>query len=482
MKTAAAKNTSSLSKSFHKSGLFEMPSTLQENLTSAIHGAFEVAVEIAVLEVTKLISLAAEDMFDEMRRENETLKEELQKAHSVIETVCGKVENSGAKVCQLVQNDNSASSGAGDLNREGTFSAALQRLEDQEEEDGDDDDDDGDSSQEDTVSDSCEQDNSLTSDCVEVQQIPNTLKQSHDTETNKEMSLYCGVKVERNEAQPCMCEEDEDHSPQADSFPDNCAPRHVKVKLEKPEGETIASNYLVDSCKEEAISQLQAEILEEWTPGGSHFEREEQHVTLSALSQAFGHPSDVDFHSDPALESSSVTASDFPLHVTDQAHSREHRPPQIYGSPVRRNQGIPKLNLHGCRLCGQTFPLPSLLRRHYGQCQQKLNQRVHVPPVGGKRTKLQLYPPGCSPFRCPECNREFNRMENLKTHLRIHTGERPFKCSVCSTSFRHSGALTRHFRIHTGEKPYVCGLCGKSFRNCGGLKFHQRSHGKELRS
>uniref|UniRef100_A0A665UBE0 C2H2-type domain-containing protein n=1 Tax=Echeneis naucrates TaxID=173247 RepID=A0A665UBE0_ECHNA len=83
--------------------------------------------------------------------------------------------------------------------------------------------------------------------------------------------------------------------------------------------------------------------------------------------------------------------------------------------------------------CSQTFHLPSLLRRHYSQCPQKLQQR-----------------------------------------------ERPYTCSVCSKCFRHSGALTRHFRIHTGEKPYVCGQCGKSFRNCGGLKFHQLNHTKMI--
>lgn len=153
-------------------------------------------------------------------------------------------------------------------------------------------------------------------------------------------------------------------------------------------------------------------------------------------------------------------------------------PPQVYGVHVRTNRSLG--HAYSCKHCGQIFHLPSLLRRHYGQCQQKLQQFCQQPETGSRRTRLQLYPPGCSPFRCTVCSREFNRMENLKTHLRIHTGERPYTCSVCSKCFRHSGALTRHFRIHTGEKPYICGQCGKSFRNCGGLKFHQRSHSKQL--
>ena len=47
---------------------------------------------------------------------------------------------------------------------------------------------------------------------------------------------------------------------------------------------------------------------------------------------------------------------------------------------------------------------------------------------------------------------------NLKTHKRIHTGEKSYKCKVCDKMFTSSGNLKTHERIHTCEKPYKCNL------------------------
>ncbi|XP_057184490.1 zinc finger protein 776 [Triplophysa rosa] len=102
------------------------------------------------------------------------------------------------------------------------------------------------------------------------------------------------------------------------------------------------------------------------------------------------------------------------------------------------------------------------------------SQHDHFPKLH-RNPESHQYPSDRSLYHCSLCGRGFNRKHHLKIHQRIHTGERPYACSVCSARFRHALTLTRHFRIHTGEKPYACGQCGKTFRNGGGLKFHQCS-------
>lgn len=68
-----------------KPSVAEVALSLQEELAAAIQGAFEVAAEIAVEEVTKLVSQATREHYEDIRRENEGLKQKLQRAEAMLD-------------------------------------------------------------------------------------------------------------------------------------------------------------------------------------------------------------------------------------------------------------------------------------------------------------------------------------------------------------------------------------------------------------
>ncbi|XP_063974937.1 zinc finger protein 467-like isoform X3 [Diachasmimorpha longicaudata] len=79
-------------------------------------------------------------------------------------------------------------------------------------------------------------------------------------------------------------------------------------------------------------------------------------------------------------------------------------------------------------------------------------------------------------FACPFCGKCVRSKENLKLHVRKHTGERPFVCLFCARAFGGKSDLTRHLRIHTGERPYHCEMCGKCFARADYLSKHLTTH------
>ena len=55
-----------------------------------------------------------------------------------------------------------------------------------------------------------------------------------------------------------------------------------------------------------------------------------------------------------------------------------------------------------------------------------------------------------------ECSVVYTNSGQLKSHSRIHSGEKPYKCNTCLAIFTQAFKLRKHYKMHWGDKPYKC--------------------------
>ena len=60
---------------------------------------------------------------------------------------------------------------------------------------------------------------------------------------------------------------------------------------------------------------------------------------------------------------------------------------------------------------------------------------------------------------CQYCEKRFISLSKMKSHMRIHIGERPCKCETCGKDFKNKTHLKTHEVTHKEEKPFSCNQC-----------------------
>lgn len=130
-----------------------------------------------------------------------------------------------------------------------------------------------------------------------------------------------------------------------------------------------------------------------------------------------------------------------------------------------------------CLVCDKKFAqqqnLRLHMRKHTGEHPYKW--WVNVKATGWQSTILILTLISIS-LASEECGKTFAYPKSYRSHMRLHSGEKPYTCSVCQKTFRHSNTIKRHMRTHTGEKPFSCVYCNKTFCHKHTMAKHMQRH------
>ncbi|KAM6143960.1 zinc finger X-chromosomal protein isoform 9-T9 [Erethizon dorsatum] len=141
---------------------------------------------------------------------------------------------------------------------------------------------------------------------------------------------------------------------------------------------------------------------------------------------------------------------------------------------------------HKCDMCDKGFHRPSELKKHVAAHKgKKMHQCRHcdfkiADPFVLSRHILSVHTKDL-PFRCKRCRKGFRQQNELKKHMKTHSGRKVYQCEYCEYSTTDASGFKRHvISIHTKDYPHRCEHCKKGFRRPSEKNQHIMRHHKEV--
>ncbi|KAL4659657.1 zinc finger protein 711-like [Arapaima gigas] len=141
---------------------------------------------------------------------------------------------------------------------------------------------------------------------------------------------------------------------------------------------------------------------------------------------------------------------------------------------------------HKCEVCDKGFHRPSELKKHSEIHKgSKVHQCRHCDfkisdPFTLSRHILSVHTKDL-PFKCKRCKRGFRHQNELKKHMKTHSGRKVYQCQYCEYNTTDASGFKRHvISIHTKDYPHRCDYCKKGFRRPSEKNQHIMRHHKEV--
>ncbi|XP_055902606.1 zinc finger and BTB domain-containing protein 14-like [Eupeodes corollae] len=133
-----------------------------------------------------------------------------------------------------------------------------------------------------------------------------------------------------------------------------------------------------------------------------------------------------------------------------------------------------------CPYCQKNFNhlknLRTHMRRHFAEgkltcfhCPNRYHTKFDL-----QRHMSKMHSDGFS-YKCDLCDKEFPTKPECNRHVRSHDENKHFKCPVCGMEFKWKHNAQQHINAHEGKKPFFCDVCGKGFAFACKLKYHNKA-------
>nr|XP_045621941.1 paternally-expressed gene 3 protein-like [Procambarus clarkii] len=264
--------------------------------------------------------------------------------------------------------------------------------------------------------------------------------------------------------------------------------RHMKVHTgEKP--------YSCDECKTCFTETSSLKVHKRLHSGEKPFKCDQCDVAFNGAGMLVTHKRK---HTGEKPYRCSECGETFRLLSTLKSHRRRHTGEkpfvcEVCGSSFTQRAAMQRhKRIHSnqkpwkCEECGYKFREKENLRKHIAHHQIKLQHMCNICGLSfNQAKKLEihkiLHNGGERPYQCNKCPSTFTTHKYLTQHeKRVHDRKGAIRCEECNGTFKRKEILRSHMKIHKGDRPYVCEECGAAFNQRGTLTKHIRTHNNSV--
>ena len=201
-------------------------------------------------------------------------------------------------------------------------------------------------------------------------------------------------------------------------------------------------------------------------------------------------------------QESFTTPSCLVIHVQNKHVKAEHSmesESNLIEPDVRRT--VEGQNTYACSFCQDSFVTPNYLASHVQNKHVKgkhsvenesnvighdVRATVEYQSNSNKKYEYDVDSTNNKSFHkkkknhlsCKFCGKIFLVYNTFYQHSYIHK-EKRHSCEICKKKFTYGEDLKRHMRIHSGEKPYACKFCNKKFKQTIHKMRHEKTHSRK---